>query len=60
MDIKVVQHRDREGDREGREGVATGQRRTRARQIESQSERGRRDEETAYSGECERKERAGE
>lgn len=35
----------------------TGQRRTRARQIESQSERGKRDGETVCSGECERKER---
>lgn len=41
-------------------GCATEQRRTRARQIESQSERGKRDGETACSGECERKERVGE
>lgn len=54
VDIKVVQ---RQGKGGRLEGEVTGQRRTRARQIESQSERGKRDEETVCSGECERKER---
>jgi len=53
VDIKVVERRGRKGDPGERRGARDGG----ARQIESQSERGRRDGETACGGECEWKER---